>query len=394
MSDQVTDKRINQTQSPLPIPAYGPLFLEEETQALTDALRAGHLVGAGLVSRRVERQLQEMFDVKHALLTSSCTAALEMAMLALDIGPGDEVIMPSFTFVSTANCVVLRGAKPVFAEICLDTLNIDPADVARRVTPRTRAIVPIHYAGVACDMTALQQIADLHGLSIVEDAAHAIDACYQGKYLGAIGTAGCFSFHATKNITCGEGGAFLTNDTDLARRAEILREKGTNRAAFLRGEVDKYTWVAAGGSYILSDLLAALLEVQLSRRQEIKVRRRAVWERYQQAFRPLASSGLATAPVIPEGVNSSYHIYYLLARTPEEQDALLAYLKSAGVPATFHYVPLHTSPFGCSLLDKPVALPVTEKVASTLVRLPIGAHLRDDQVEYVVERVLEFYATT
>lgn len=389
----ITTQPMTQAQgkSPLPIRAYGPLIGDGELQAISTALRDEHLVGAGPIGRRVENRLQELFGAKHALLTASCTAALELAMLALDIGPGDEVIMPSFTFVSTANCVVLRGARPAFAEICEETLNLDPRDVERRVTGRTRAIIPIHYAGVACDMIALQRIADKHGLMIVEDAAHAIDAMYHERYLGTLGAVGCFSFHATKNITCGEGGALLTNDPALAHRAEIIREKGTNRAAYLRGEVDKYTWVAAGSSYILSDLLAALLEAQLERREEIKARRQAVWQRYQEALAPLAAREWLSLPAIPEGVQPNYHIFFLLTRSVEEQEALLAHLKAAGVPATFHYVPLHSSPFGRSLLAQPVALPVTERVASTLVRLPVGAHLRDDQADYVADQVLAFY---
>lgn len=250
-----------------PIAAYGPAIGEPEIQAITRALTGGHLVGAGPISRRVEAQMTELFGVAHVLLTASCTAALEMAVMTLELGPGDEVILPSFTFVSTANCLVLRGVRPVFADICAEALNLDPADVEQRITPRTRAILPVHYADVSCDMDALQEIADQHGLAIIEDAAQGVDAKWRNRYLGTLGDIGCYSFHATKNLTCGEGGAFLTNNPALAHRAEIVREKGTNRSAFLRGEVDKYTWVAAGSSYILSDLLASLLESQLRRRE-------------------------------------------------------------------------------------------------------------------------------
>ena len=375
------------------IAAYGPAIGEPEILAITQALTGGHLVGAGPISRRVEAQMQELFGVAHVLLTASCSAALEMAVMALELGPGDEVILPSFTFVSTANCVVLRGATPVFADICPETLNLDPADVDRRITPRTRAILPIHYAGVSCDMDALQEIADQHGLAIIEDAAQGVDAKWRDRYLGSIGTIGCYSFHATKNITCGEGGAFLTNDPVLARRAEIIRETGTNRAAFLRGEIDKYTWVAAGSSYILSDLLAALLAAQLQRREMIRSQRQRIWDIYQDALRPLAAAGKFSLAVNPIEAESNCHIFYLRTLTPAEQEALLQHLRAAGVPAAFHYVPLHTSPFGRSLNTTPVSLPVTEQAAATLVRLPIGTHLSEEQAEYVADAVLDFYGT-
>lgn len=381
------------TQPPYPITAYGPQIGIPEIRAVTEALTDGHLVGAGPICRRVEAQMAELFHVQHVLLTTSCTAALEMAAMVLELGPGDEVILPSFTFVSTANCVVLRGAKPVFADIRPDTLNLDPEDVARRVTPHTRAIIPVHYAGVACDMDALQAIADEHRLAIIEDAAQGVDAAWRGRYLGTIGDMGCYSFHATKNLTCGEGGAFLTNDPGLARRAEIIREKGTNRAAFLRGEIDKYTWVAAGSSYILSDLLAALLEIQLRRREMILALRRRIWKIYYEALAPLAQAGRLSLPSVPAEAASNYHIFFLRTRTPEEQERLLAHLRARGIPASFHYVPLHTSPYGRKVAGAPVSLPVTEQAAATLVRLPLGAHLIDEQAEYVAGAVQEFYGT-
>lgn len=375
-----------------PIAAYGPTIGDPEIQAVVQALTSGHLVGAGPVSRRVEAQMAEMFGVAHVLLTASCTAALEMAVMALELGPGDEVILPSFTFVSSANCLVLRGVRPVFADICPQTLNLDPADVERRITPRTRAILPVHYAGVSCDMDALQALADRYGLAIIEDAAQGVDATWRGRYLGTLGTIGCYSFHATKNLTCGEGGAFLTNDPVLARRAEIIREKGTNRAAFLRGDIDKYTWVAAGSSYILSDLLAALLEVQLQRREWILSRRRQIWEMYQQALTPLADAGQIELAHNPTEARSNCHIFYLRTRTPDEQEKLLGFMKASGIPAAFHYVPLHTSPFGRALHPDPLSLPVTEQAAATLVRLPIGTHISGEQAEYVAGTVLDFYA--
>ncbi|MEI2608563.1 MAG: dTDP-4-amino-4,6-dideoxygalactose transaminase [Chitinophagaceae bacterium] len=375
----------------LPILPYALSLTEAEHQAMLIALQSGHLVGAGPISRRVEQQIQELFGVRHALLTASCTAALEMAMLTLDIGPGDEVILPGFTFVSTANCVVLRGAQPVFADICADTLNLDPEDVARRITPRTRAIMPVHYAGVACDMTALQNLADTHGLALIEDAAQGVGATYQGNYLGTVSTLGCYSFHATKNIVCGEGGALLTNDTTLAHKAEIIREKGTNRSAFLRGEIDKYTWVAAGSSYILSDLLASLLETQLPRFPAINKQRQVIWELYQNGLMGLAKQGHITLSVIPIYATSNYHIFFFLTQTTAEQEALITHLKTMGIPATFHYVPLHTAPFGRRVTDERVSLPITESAASRLVRLPIGTHITPEQANYVVQQVKAFY---
>lgn len=376
----------------LPIQAYAPPIGEQETQALAAALNEGYLVGAGPIGRRVEKQMQEIFGVKHVLLTASCTAALEMAMMVLDVGPGDEVIMPSFTFVSTANCVVLRGARPIFADIDPQTLCLDPTDVARKITPRTKAILLMHYAGGSCDMTTFRRLAHETKLPLIEDAAQVIDATYCGEYLGTLGTVGCYSFHATKNIVCGEGGAFVTNDSVLARQAEIIREKGTNRSAFLRGEVDKYTWVAPGSSYILSDLLAALLETQLEKRTIIKAQRRAVWDLYFQELMPLAEEGKIQLPTIPPEVESNFHIFFLLTQTAKEQQELLIHLKTAGIPATFHYVPLHSSPFG-QTVTTPTELPVTNSVAERLVRLPIGTQISEDQACYVVEQVLDFYDT-
>lgn len=296
-------------------------------------------------------------------------------MLALDLAPGDEVIMPSFTFVSTANAVVLRGAVPVFAEIRPETLNLDPEDVARRITPRTRAIVPVHYAGVGCDMGALSDLAARHDLHVVEDAAQGVDAYYEGGPLGTLGDIGCYSFHDTKNITSGEGGAFLTDDSAIAQQAEIIREKGTNRSAFYRGEVDKYSWVDEGSSYIQSDILAALLEVQLEKRDEIREKRRAVWEAYYEALSPLAERGRITLPVIPENRTSNYHLFHFRTHSAPERDRMLSLLREGGVQATFHYVPLHSSPYGRGVLGWETDLPVTQHCSETLVRLPLYPQL-------------------
>ena len=357
------------------IPFHRPYTGQAEREAVAEAVRQDVLHGDGPISRRVQEQLADWLGIRHVFLTTSCTHALEMAMLALDIDAGDEVIMPSFTFVSTANAVALRGAQPVFAEIRSDTLNLDPEDVARRITSRTKAIIPVHYAGVACDMEALESLAGEHSLSIVEDAAQGVDAYYRGKALGTLGDIGCYSFHDTKNITCGEGGAFLTDNGEIAEKAEIIREKGTNRSAFYRGEVDKYSWVSRGSSYIQSDILAALLEVQLARREEIKARRRQVWEAYYQALRPLAEAGRITLPVLPEGRTSNYHLFFFRTNTPAERGHLLRALKAEGIQATFHYVPLHSSPYGRKVLGWTEELPVTQACSETLIRLPVYPQL-------------------
>ena len=368
------------------IPFHRPYVGPEEGEAAAAAVTQNVLHGDGPISRRVERQLADWLDSEHVFLTTSCTHALEMAMLALDIEPGDEVIMPSFTFVSTANAVVLRGGVPVFAEIRPETLNLDPEDVARRVTPRTKAVVPVHYAGVACDMGALNDLAGRYDLYVVEDAAQGVDAYYEGRALGTLGDIGCYSFHDTKNITSGEGGAFLTGDPALAQRAEIIREKGTNRSAFYRGEVDKYSWVDEGSSYIQSDILAALLEVQLEKRDEIREKRRVVWEAYYEALSPLAEAGRVVLPVIPGNRTSNYHLFYFRTRSAAERDQMLGLLKERGVQATFHYVPLHSSPYGRDVLGWEGDLPVTQHCSETLVRLPLYPQL-SAQAEELAARV-------
>jgi dTDP-4-amino-4,6-dideoxygalactose transaminase len=364
-------------QSPPSISFNEPVLGDPEAEAVRDVLDSGTVRGDGPVSQRVETQMEEWLDIDHVFLTTSCTHALEMAMLVLDIGPEDEVIMPSFNFVSSANAVVLRGATPVFAEIRPDTLNVDVEDVASKITDRTKAIVPVHYAGVSCRMDALQSLADEHDLYIVEDAAQGVDAYYKGAPLGTLGDIGCYSFHETKNLTCGEGGAFLTNDDDLARRAEIAREKGTNRSAFIRGEVDKYTWVDEGSSYIPSDILAAILKVQLSKRASIKEKRKKVWKAYYNALVPLAEKGSLQLPSVPDACNSNYHIFFFRVNTPRQRDALLDALQDHGIDASFHYIPLHSSPFGQQYVEEDMTLPNTEHCSQTLIRLPLHPKLAD-----------------
>jgi len=317
-------------------------------------------------------------------------------MLVVGIGPGDEVIMPSFTFVSAANAVVLRGATPIFAEIQSATLNLDPDDVARRITDHTKVVMPVHYAGIGCDMDAICEIARDADCYVVEDAAQAIDAKYKGQFLGTIGDIGAYSFHDTKNIICGEGGAFVTSDEALARRAEIIVEKGTNRAAFFRGEVDKYTWVSPGSSYIPSDLLVAMLEVQLAKRAEIKAKRKQVWDAYITALRPLAADGWIELPTVPNECESNYHTFFFHVKTPEMRNECLQHLCGAGIQAAFHYVPLHSSPFGRRTLQNDQELPITDRCSQTLIRLPLYPHLADrlaDLTERVTSSLVESLAS-
>lgn len=373
------------------IPFNEPYLGTEEEQAVVQALRGKHLRGDGPSTQRVQQQMKEWLDVEHVLLTTSCTHALEMAMMLLDIGSGDEVIMPSFNFVSAGNAVVLAGGTPVFAEIHPGTMNVDPEDIERKITERTKAIVPVHYAGVSCDMDAIMDIADRHDLYVVEDAAQGVDAYYDGRPLGTIGDIGCYSFHDTKNITCGEGGAFLTNNEEFASKAEIIREKGTNRAAFIRGEVDKYTWVNEGSSYIPSDLLIAMLEVQLDKKEEIKSKRRNIWQQYMDELAPYGDR--LQLPKIPPKCDSNYHIFYFLAESPEQQQALIDSFKQEGIPATFHYVPLHSAPFVEQHLESSDSLKLTQEYSNRLIRLPLYPDLQAnqsyfDRIKRAIERVI------
>jgi len=365
-----------------------PWFDEREAARIREAL-TGRVGGDGPFGRRVEKRLADMLGARRVLLTTSCTHALELALLALGVGPGQDVVCPSFTFVSTANAVLRVGARPVFADIEDRTLGLDPADLERRLTPRTTAVLPVHYAGVAPDMDAILALARARGLKVVEDAAQGLGASYRGRPLGTLGDAGCLSFHETKNVTCGEGGALILDDEALAARAEIVREKGTNRGAFLRGEVDKYTWVAEGSSYVLSDLLAAILDAQLDKVGEIQARRASVARRYRQGLSEWARSrGVGLPAELPERVGND-HIFHLLFPEGRSRDACLAGLRSRGIMATFHYVPLHSSPHGRALGTGVDELPVTDRVAATLLRLPLHPLLTEDDVERVIAGVRE-----
>jgi dTDP-4-amino-4,6-dideoxygalactose transaminase len=365
-----------------------PWYDESEVEAVRRAL-AVQACGDGPASRRVEARLASLVGARRVLLTTSGTHALELALLALGIGPGQEVVCPSFTFVSSANAVLRVGARPVFAEIEDRTLGLDPEDVERRLTPRTAAIIPVHYAGVAPDMEALGAIARRHGLRMVEDAAQGIAARWRGRALGTLGDAGCLSFHETKNISCGEGGALVLQDPELVARAEIAREKGTNRSAFLRGQVDKYTWVAEGSSYVISDVLAAILEAQLDKLPEIQARRTAVVARYRAGLARWAESHGVRLPLELPDREANAHIFYLLYPEPRQRDLALAALRGRGIMATFHYIPLSSSPHGRAIGANRDELPVTERVAATLLRLPLHAQLPDADVARVIEAVQE-----
>jgi len=374
--------------APGKIPLTRPFFGQEEIKAVQDALAANQVSGTGPITRACEEQIERTFNVRHALLTTSCTDALELAMMCLEIGPRDEVICPSFTFPSTANAIVREGARPVFADIDERTLNINPADVERKITPRTRAILPVHYAGVACRMDELLQIARDRGLAVVEDAAQGLGARYRGKYLGTIGDIGCYSFHGTKNVTCGEGGAFLTNDDARAKQAEVLLEKGTNRAAFLRGQVDRYTWVDRGSSFALSDLLAAVLLAQLGKQATIEEKRRHIYHRYRKALERYAVQGKISLPAIPEECEPNWHIFYILLPDESRRNELQRRLNGQGIGAAFHYVPLHSSPYGMRVLGcKAADLPVTERISKRILRLPLYPAMTEEDVEYIVARV-------
>jgi dTDP-4-amino-4,6-dideoxygalactose transaminase len=368
-----------------------PFLAGRELEYVSRAVTSGSTSGDGPYTRRATELLVELTGAGSALLTTSCTHALEMTALLLDLRDGDEVIMPSFTFVSTANAYVLRGAVPVFVDCRPDTLNIDERAVEAAITGRTRAIVVVHYGGVACEMDALSEIAERHGIPIIEDNAHGLGASYRGRPLGSIGAMATQSFHATKNISCGEGGALIVNDERFRDRAEILREKGTDRSRFFRGQVDKYRWMDVGSSYLPSDVLAAALTAQLEAFDEIQRRRRAVWDTYHEAFDGLGFS----RPTVPDDREHPAHVYYLLLPDLQQRQAMLRHLAEQGVQGTFHYQPLHDAPVGVRLgRTGPGGCPVTSNVADRLVRLPLYAGLTLQEIDRVVDGVRSFRAGT
>ncbi len=365
-----------------------PYMTGKELYYIAEAKFGNMLAGDGSFTKRCHQWIEENTGCAKALLTNSCTAALEMTALLLDIQPGDEVIMPSYTFVSTANAFVLRGGVPVFVDIREDTLNLDERLIEAAITPRTKAIVPVHYAGVGCEMDTIMDIARRHGLKVVEDAAQGVMASYKGRALGSIGDLGAFSFHETKNVISGEGGALLVNDPELVLRAEIIREKGTNRSQFFRGQVDKYTWMDVGSSYLPGEVIAAFLRAQLEEAESITQKRLSLWARYHDALAPLEEAGLVRRPIVPSGCEHNAHMYYLLLGSLEKRTAVLSKLKERGVSAVFHYVPLHSSPAGKRFARTHGDLRVTDRVADSLVRLPLWIGL-DDCQEVVVQTLAD-----
>ncbi len=375
---------------PIKIPFNKPGFVGSEHDLLLEALSRGHISGDGHFTKQCHELLERIVGVRKALLTTSCTHALEIAAILLNLKPGDEVIAPSFTFVSTVNAFVLHGATIRFADIDSDTLNMDPDHVERLITPQTRAIVPVHYAGIPCDMPRLLRIAEKHNLTVIEDAAHAFMGKSHDKALGSFGAMATLSFHETKNFSCGEGGALLINDEKLIERAEIIREKGTNRSRFFRGQVDKYTWVDLGSSYLPSDILAALLYAQLMAREQIQNARKGIWEFYHSHLRDWAQKHGVRQPVVPEHCEQPYHLYYLLLPTLEARQAFITHLRHRGILSVFHYVPLHNSPMGLKLGGHEGDCPVTERASDRLVRLPLFKDLTPQNLEEIVAAVLDF----
>ena len=366
------------------IPFNKPYITGKELEYIQESIKSGNIVGDGEFTKKCESLMAKKFNAKKILLTNSCTDALEMAALMIDLKPGDEVIVPSFTFVSTANAFVLRGAKPVFADIREDTLNLDENKIEAKITDKTKAIFPVHYAGVSCEMGKIMQIAKKYNLFVVEDAAQGVNAKYDDQYLGTIGHLGAYSFHGTKNYVSGEGGAIVINDDNFIERAEIIREKGTNRSKFIRGEVDKYTWVEVGSSYLLSDILAAFLYAQLENLEEINKKRKEVFNFYYENLKDLEKAGKLRLPVIPDNCQSNHHLFHIILPSQEDRNNLMQKMKIAGVHTTFHYVPLHNSPMGNKFGYKTGDLPLTEDLSNRLLRLPLYPHLKREELETVI----------
>lgn len=368
-----------------------PPHVGKEVEYIAEAIKNRKICGDGSFTKKCNAWIEENAKTERALLTTSCTHALEMAALLCDIQPGDEVIMPSYTFVSTADAFVLRGATIVFVDIRPDTLNIDETKIEAAITEKTKAIVPVHYAGVACEMDTIMDIAKRHNLKVVEDAAQGVMSTYKGQTLGAIGDFGCYSFHETKNYSMGEGGALLIKDKNDVSRAEIIREKGTNRSRFFRGEIDKYTWVEAGSSYLPSDMNAAYLYAQLEEAQTIFDDRMASWDRYYAGLESLAEKGCIELPVIPENLTHNAHMFYIKCKDLDERTALTEFLKERGIKAVFHYIPLHSAPAGLEYGRFHGEDVYTTKESERLLRLPMYYGLKPEEVDMIVSAVQEFY---
>ncbi|HKF18713.1 MAG TPA: dTDP-4-amino-4,6-dideoxygalactose transaminase [Candidatus Dormibacteraeota bacterium] len=373
-----------------PIPFNRPSFQGHEHAYIEEAIASGHLSGDGHFTQKCHRLLEDVLEVPRVMLTTSCTHALEMAALLLGVKPGDEVIVPSFTFVTTINAFVLRGATPVFVDIRPDTLNLDEQLLEQAITERTRAVVPVHYAGVGCEMDTIMRICSERGVPVVEDNAHGLFGRYRGRYLGTFGALATQSFHETKNFMCGEGGALLINDDRLVERAEVIREKGTNRSRFFRGLVDKYTWVDLGSSYLPSELLAAVLYAQLEAREDIQRRRALIWERYRDQLAEWARDQNVVLPVVPTDCEQSYHMFYVLMPSLDSRQALIRHLRQRDIQAVFHYLPLHLSPMGERFGGRPGDCPVTEHLSDRLLRLPFYNTLEEPDQARVVQALREF----
>lgn len=372
------------------IPFNRPFFSGKEFEFIQQAINDWHISGDGAFTRKCHALLESELGVPKALLTTSCTHALEMAAMLLDIKPGDEVIIPSFTFVSTVNAFVLRGARPVFIDIRPDTLNLDETKLDGLITPRTKAIIVVHYAGVGCDMDAIMEVAGRHDISVIEDNAHGLFGKYKGRHLGTFGSLATQSFHETKNFTCGEGGALLINDPQYIERAEIIREKGTNRSRFFRGQVDKYTWVDIGSSYLPSEILAAFLYAQLQEREMIQSKRKRIWEYYHEHLKGWADNFGVQVPFIPPHCEQPYHMYFLLLPSLETRQAMIAHLNARNVNSVFHYLPLHLSIMGRRFGGKEGDCPVTADVSDRLLRLPFYNDLTEADQARVVSAITNF----
>ena len=375
---------------PIKVDFNAPVLVGKELDYITQAIENKHLSGDGAFTKKCHALLEESLGVPKILLTTSCTHALEMMAILLDIQEGDEVIIPDFTFVSTVNAFVLRGARPVFVDVRPDTLNLDESKLEAALTPRTKAIVPVHYAGVACEVDEIMEIAQDYKIPVLEDNAHGLFGKYKGKYLGTFGSMAAQSFHETKNFSCGEGGALLINDPKLIERAEIIREKGTNRSRFFRGQVDKYTWVDIGSSYLPSDILAAMLYAQLEEREKIQTHRRILWETYSLALKDWAEKQNIQLPTVPEYVEQAYHMFYILLPDLDTRQNFITYLRERGIYSVFHYLPLHLSDMGIQFGGKMGDFPVTESVSDRLVRLPFSYGLSMSEQEQVIDTILSF----
>ena len=373
------------------IPFNKPALVGREVEYMNQAVANGHISGNGRFTKKVQEFIENSFGVKKALLTTSCTDALEMAAILLDINPGDQVMVPSFTFVSTANAFVSRGATPVFIDIKEETLNIDEELIEERITNKTKAMIPVHYGGVGAAMERIMEIANRRGIGVVEDAAQCVGAKFNDQHLGAIGHLGALSFHETKNLHCGEGGALLINDPKYIERGEIIWEKGTDRGKFFRGEVDKYTWVDVGSSFLMSDLWAAYLFAQFEKLDEVIENRRRLYKRYGQAFCDLANQGRVRLPVVPDNCQDNAHIFYLILNSEKERNDFISHLRRLNIHGVFHYLPLHLSPMGKKFGGEKAHCPVTEKISSRLLRLPLYHDLTDNDQERVIKGVTDFF---